>query len=62
MLVESGICDAKKTFDEVISVGGAEGLSTFLGYFTLVPAVAKGFPFGFLVPTQLNFTDRTVNH
>lgn len=35
VLVESGICDAKKTFDEVISVGGAEGLSTFLGYFTL---------------------------
>lgn len=35
VLVESGICDPKTTFEEVLAVGGAEGLSTFLGYFTL---------------------------
>lgn len=35
MLALSGIADPVKMFDEVISKGGAAGLSTFLGYFTL---------------------------
>lgn len=42
LLVEGGILDAKKAFDEVISVDGSVGLSTFLGYFTLCAAAEAG--------------------
>lgn len=42
LLVEGGILDPKKAFEEVISVGGAAGFSTFLGYFTLCAAAKAG--------------------
>ena len=42
MLALSGIADPVKMFDEVISRGGAAGLSTFLGYFTLNAVRAAG--------------------
>lgn len=42
MLVLAGIADAKKTYDEVISIGGARGYSTFLGYYTLAAAAEAG--------------------
>lgn len=42
LLVEGGIADPKETFDGVISVGGAAGFSTFLGYFTLCAAAEAG--------------------
>ena len=42
MLALSGIADPKQIFDNVISVGGAAGLSTFLGYFTLNAARMAG--------------------
>ncbi|MBQ8186061.1 MAG: alpha-L-rhamnosidase [Clostridia bacterium] len=35
LLVMGGLLDAKEAFDKCISVGGAQGLSTFLGYYTL---------------------------
>ncbi|MBQ4354815.1 MAG: alpha-L-rhamnosidase [Clostridia bacterium] len=40
LLVMGGVMDAKEAFDNCISKGGAEGFSTFLGYYTL-SAVAK---------------------
>lgn len=40
LLVMGGIMDAKEAYDTCISKGGAEGFSTFLGYYTL-SAVAK---------------------
>jgi hypothetical protein len=40
LMVMGGILDPKQAFDECIGVGGAKGLSTFLGYFTL-SAIAK---------------------
>lgn len=38
LLVMGGICDSKEIYRKTISVGGPEGLSTFLGYFTLTAA------------------------
>lgn len=35
LLVASGICMPKKAYANVLSCGGAEGLSSFLGYYTL---------------------------
>jgi len=40
LMVMGGILDAREAFDKCISIGGAEGFSTFLGYYTL-SAVAK---------------------
>lgn len=42
LLVEGGIMDAKEAFDKVISVDGAAGLSTFLGYYTLCAVAEAG--------------------
>ncbi len=42
MLVLSGVGDAKKLNDEVISVGGARGYSTFFGYYILAAKALAG--------------------
>ncbi len=42
LLAEGGIADPKEMFDRVISVDGAAGFSTFLGYFTLCTAAEAG--------------------
>lgn len=40
LMVCAGLADAEKTNSEILSVGGAKGFSTFLGYYTL-SAIAK---------------------
>ena len=40
LMVCAGLADAEKTNSEILSVGGARGFSTFLGYYTL-SAIAK---------------------
>ncbi len=42
LLVSGGLLDAEKAYSDCISVGGARGLSTFLGYFTLSAAAKAG--------------------
>ncbi len=42
LMVMGELADAKKVFDDCISVGGAKGLSTFLGYYTLTAAAKAG--------------------
>lgn len=42
LLVLSGIADAKKINDEIISVGGAHGYSTFFGYYLLKAKALAG--------------------
>ena len=42
LLAEGGIAGPKEMFDRVISVDGAAGFSTFLGYFTLCTAAEAG--------------------
>ncbi len=42
LMVMGGLADPKKAFDECISVGGAKGLSTFLGYYTLTASAKAG--------------------
>ncbi len=42
LLVLSGIADAKKINDELISVGGAHGYSTFFGYYLLKAKALAG--------------------
>lgn len=42
LLVEGGIMDAKEAFDKILSVEGAAGLSTFLGYYTLCALADAG--------------------
>ncbi len=42
LMVMGGLADPKEAYDNCISVGGAEGLSTFLGYYTLTAAAKAG--------------------
>ena len=42
LLAISGIADPKKINDEIISVGGAHGYSTFFGYYTLTAKALAG--------------------
>lgn len=42
LLAIGGVCDAKEMFDDVIAKGGAAGLSTFLGYYTLCACAEAG--------------------
>ncbi len=42
LLVSGGLLEAEKAYNDCISVGGARGLSTFLGYFTLSAAAKAG--------------------
>ncbi len=42
LLSSGGLLEPKKAYDDCISVGGAHGLSTFLGYFTLSTAAKAG--------------------
>ena len=42
LMVMSGLLDPKKAYDSCISVGGAHGFSTFLGYYTLTAAAKAG--------------------
>ncbi len=42
LLAYSGVADAKKMDDEIISVGGVKGYSTFLGYHTLAAKALAG--------------------
>ena len=42
LLTLSGLADAKQMNDEVISVGGAHGYSTFFGYYILAAKAAAG--------------------
>ncbi|MBQ2915891.1 MAG: alpha-L-rhamnosidase [Clostridia bacterium] len=42
LLAYSGVADAKKMDDEIISVGGVKGYSTFLGYHTLATKALAG--------------------
>lgn len=42
LMVAGGLLDPEKAFSECISVGGARGLSTFLGYYTLTAAAMAG--------------------
>ena len=42
LLAIGGVCDPKEMFDKVIGPGGAAGLSTFLGYYTLCACAEAG--------------------
>ena len=42
LLAIGGVCEAKEMFDKVIGPGGAAGLSTFLGYYTLCACAEAG--------------------
>lgn len=42
LLSISGICDPTETYEKVIGCGGVEGLSTFLGYYTLCACAEAG--------------------
>lgn len=42
LLAVGGVCDAGEMFDKVIGKGGAAGLSTFLGYYTLCACAEAG--------------------
>lgn len=42
LMVMGGLLDPKTAFSKCISVGGARGLSTFLGYYTLTAAAKAG--------------------
>lgn len=42
LLSIGGVCDPKEMFDKVIGPGGAAGLSTFLGYYTLCACAEAG--------------------
>lgn len=41
-MVCAGLADAEKTNREILSVGGAKGFSTFLGYYTLSAIAESG--------------------
>lgn len=42
MLALAGMCDLKKADDDLLAVGGAKGLSAFLGYFVLCARAMAG--------------------
>ena len=47
-LALAGLADSKKTNDEILSVGGAKGYSTFMGYYILAVKAAAGDTVGAL--------------